>query len=418
MREMLFMSSKSRTLALALVILFFIGTFMPIKAISIWNSQTISEETRRTFSAAIALDPFNNPQVAYTDAHYEGAHVVGNLIYATRNGSVWDKQNLTVDGAVEGLALDSNDNPHLLYNVFSEDQLVYAERKGLNWSSYVLGNGRSIGSLALDSNGNPHVALLDDGFLKYASRINSTWSIQTLAYANNTYRVFLKIDSNDTPHILYGFPNVILLNVNYRQYENANYATLVGNHWRIQSVLSYVDSFGNLALDSNNYPHFTYCVNSTLFYESWNGSDWDIQAVADNVTNYPNQYLAIDSRNHPNIVYEDRDGNSMVTRGIENKWVVENLSFSIGPIVLDSNDNLHMICLSGGGTWTAALLYIKGDLSELEPQSTQPTTPTITPPFSIQTIQTVSVVALLIIAIISIVVYTRHRKTANSVKKL
>ena len=94
------------------------------------------------------------------------------------------------------------------------------------------------------------------------------------------FSVFVTLDPDDNPRILYGY-NIGnngyngSTTVKYTEWNNAS-------NWVTQTVVSNIceGGFGNLALDSKGYPHFTYAtsypqytsLNTTLTYISWNGS--------------------------------------------------------------------------------------------------------------------------------------------------
>jgi hypothetical protein len=108
----------------------------------------------------------------------------------------------------------------------------------------------------------------------------------------------LALDSNDYPHILYGYSTG---NGN----TTVKYAMWNGSGWSFQTVIPNADvSFGNIALDSRGYPHFTYYTDGLLMYASWNGNAWNTQVV-DSITGtnrYPG-FLNLDSNNNPHISY-------------------------------------------------------------------------------------------------------------------
>ncbi|PIU68017.1 MAG: hypothetical protein COS84_02255, partial [Armatimonadetes bacterium CG07_land_8_20_14_0_80_40_9] len=113
----------------------------------------------------------------------------------------------------------------------------------------------------------------------------------------------IALDSNNYPHISYcdwTGPG---------PYGSLKYARWDGTSWEKQIVDSEgsVGYWTSIALDSSNYPHISYFdeTNDDLKYAKWNGTFWDIQAVDSegNVGQYTS--IALDSNNYPHISYKD-----------------------------------------------------------------------------------------------------------------
>ena len=141
---------------------------------------------------------------------------------------------------------------------------------GSNWFMQPIGDEGNGESLVLDSSDNPHIVYVggDGGghsALKYAYLSDSAWKIETIdANASNVGYGFLALDSQDTPHILY---ETLETNKTTGYFTTTiNYAVRNGTGWNMEKVFdgSPVRGFslGNLVLDRNGYPHFTY-VNQT-----------------------------------------------------------------------------------------------------------------------------------------------------------
>jgi hypothetical protein len=192
----------SALLLSALLVAFF--SALPIQAAPTWNIQTIdTNASGYELSPIIALDSNNNPHILYD----------GNM-YASWDGSGWNVQVLTSITYGLDLVLDSKNNPHIIY---AQDALglMYDSWTGANWTSQNVDiSGAGLGSVALDSSGNPHIAYREnylDNFtvLKYASWTGSNWNIQTIASSdseNNYYGdLSLALDSKNNPHIMYAY---------------------------------------------------------------------------------------------------------------------------------------------------------------------------------------------------------------------
>jgi hypothetical protein len=350
-------------------------------ATSTWSIQTV-DTNATSGGGVIALDSNNNPHICYTDYENGNYHNPIYLMYASWSDSGWNIQTVTAGRGTIDLALDSSNNPHLLYNDDpTGSRLMYASWTGSNWSIQTVDNEGVSGSLALDSTGNPHIAYTGYGnptnpqVLKYASWTGSNWSIQTVVSEGFTDIGNLALDSNNYPHILYGYDTPGPYDVS----TIVKYAVWNGSSWNTQIVFSDVLGFGNMALDSNGYPHFTYIKgypeftynNVTLTYASWNGSAWNTQTVASNIDwgGLGGGFLSLDSDNHPHIDYytqalNSESGTLMYARWTGKSWDIQtvdsnSLAIGAGPIAVDSNGNPYMCYCglpSGQPLWYSAYL--------------------------------------------------------------
>ena len=161
------------------------------------------------------------------------------------------------------------------------------------------------------------------------------------------------MDSNNYPHVVYGEGNMIYGTV-FNNESNVKYAEWNGQNWNIQTVFLNVSSFGNIALDSNGYPSFTYIFESSLRYASWDGSSWRSQNVDSNHLISDSSFLALDRQNNPHISYykdaelgSETGGNLMYAYWTGSAWNTETVDnngtdYGAGPIALDSSGNPHI----------------------------------------------------------------------------
>lgn len=85
--------------------------------------------------------------------------------YATNEGGSWAIETADGDNSVgrfTQLALDSTDQPHLLYYDDTTDTTIYAWRDSTGWHRQDLGVNGSWTSLALDSHDHAHIAYWDE----------------------------------------------------------------------------------------------------------------------------------------------------------------------------------------------------------------------------------------------------------------
>lgn len=239
--------------------------------------------------------------------------VSSSQVFADLN---WDSQAVdekALRGGGLSLALDSKDNPHLLY--------VDAE------------NGRNYNY--------SYKPPLNPEYLMYASWNGSNWNLQTIDHGspgNWLERVSytaLAIDSKDVPHIVYTEGNN----------SDLNYATLTEGKWNIKTIDQ--GSGGSLAIDYAGNPHISYVgMNGELKYASWTGWSWKIQtadASASLSWSFKHQSLALDNNGRPNIIYGPGDGSvvkwatwDFISWSIQ--MVTANVSGNgLGNVVLDSH---------------------------------------------------------------------------------
>lgn len=336
---------------------------------SAWNIQNV-QTVGALGASSLALDSNDNPHIAYLRYFKNDYYNPANLTYASWNGSAWETQTLE-SGEFPSLVLDSFNNPSICY-IYSTQRSSYLKCTswtGSNWNnqtvdlSYVGSFSSGINSLAMDSNNNPHIIYSEQSdlntTLKYASWTGSNWSIQTIdseSPSSDFYGASISLDSNNYPHVVYGEGNMIY-GTAFNNESNVKYAEWNGQSWNIQTVFLNVSSFGNVALDSMGYPHFTYIVGSSLKYASWDGSTWSTQNVDSNHLISDSSFLALDRQNNPHIsYYEDPNlgsdsGNLMYAHWIGSAWNTETVDnngtdYGAGPIALDSSGNPHISYLS------------------------------------------------------------------------
>jgi hypothetical protein len=290
---------------------------------SAWNTQPLPTEIVRFFN--FVLDSNNNPHILYT------AGVDHRLMYAWWTGSNWTTQTVTKERAIGGfLALDSAGNPHVAYTVnlpLSDypsgvtnniAMLKYTSWNGSSWITQTIDSPISHFSgvyLALNSNNNPHIMYgnetlyfpPDGGYkslwtVKFAAWNGSTWNIQT-AFSNLSAYGNMVLDSKGYPHFV--------CSQDYPSFKSGNstlsYASWNGSVWNTQIVVSNakLGDTAFVALDSYDYPHIDF-FNSTsdsLVYAGWTGSVWDFQIVGPNSLAIYAGPIAMDSNGNAHIIY-------------------------------------------------------------------------------------------------------------------
>jgi hypothetical protein len=294
----------------------------------------------------------------------------------------WDIEFVDTEdeaGELSSIALDSGDNPHIIYEYrnpsTASEELRYALKNGSVWINETVDSGKDFDgymSIAVDSSDNPHICYYDVGsvVLKYAVNSSGIWVIEIVEIVNGGGArggASISVDSNDNPHISY--------------YDKSNstikYAIKSGGIWSIEIVdVGYDWSSPSIALDSNDNPHISYYDynKKDLKYAMKSGGTWDIEIVdsVGDVGRYPS--IALDSKDNPHIsYYEDTSppyysGNLKYTTKINGTWyneTVDSKDKQIGmdtSIAIDSSDNVHIsywaatsgnlkYAMKNGSTW-------------------------------------------------------------------
>jgi len=297
---------------------------------SSWHIETVDSEGYIGFYSSLALDLFGNPHISYWDLSNQ------DLKYAYYDGNSWHIETVDSEGYIgfySSLALDSFGNPHISYY---ERDLKYAHYDGNSWQIETVDSSDDIEqlsspSLALDINDNPHIIYFGTHELKYAVYDENQWEIQTVD--DISYDVYytgyasLVLDASGNPHISY----CDLINYGFDDYESdLKYAYYDGNSWFIETV----DSNGLLGLDSSmkldiyGNPHISYCdhfPNYDLKYAYHDGISWYIETIASGTALSPS--MALDPYGNPHISYFDLSNGSLIYVFWTEKYIDNILSF-------------------------------------------------------------------------------------------
>jgi len=267
------------------------------------------------------------------------------------------------------LAIDSNNNPHISYWDKTEDTLKYAYYDG-SWQVGVVDTvtidcsglgGECPGqiSLALDSNNNPHIIyyerFYDNGWhtkLKYAY-YDGTWHIETVDDVSVWSYNSLALDSDNTPHISY---NNNSSELKYAYYDGSWHKETVDlSTWREATKSS-------LLLDSAENPHIVYNVQYEYHGElkyAYNDGSWTIEPFHNYYAWIDNIASTFDSNEELHICYNEGDGgfgpngpwsySGQEYIHYDGVWYYEHLygttdgAYLEASIAQDNSDNIHII---------------------------------------------------------------------------
>ncbi|MFL2957167.1 MAG: putative Ig domain-containing protein [Candidatus Thalassarchaeaceae archaeon] len=311
-----------------------------------------------------------------------------NLVYAKKEGSLWQTTIIDSEGSVgkyPSLVLDNNQMPHISYKDETNDELKYAKYNGSgweisqidnNWDTYY--NYGNIGetSIGIDSENNPHIAYkVQDGngngaweyFVRYAYYNGSGWELIDVktqdrtesswtSYSNTGRDVSIAINSTDSVFIIY-----------FDDYQDdlrvANITGLSLATGRVANNAAGLERSAALTIDSNDSLHVAYYDRSgaDLHYAYCSLSceiegNWDITTDVDASTNSIGRRvdITVDTDNNPHIAHYDARNDDLEYAYCENtcdnqaswnKTTIEsgnNVGY-MPSLVLDNDGNKHFI---------------------------------------------------------------------------
>ena len=229
--------------------------------------------------------------------------------------------------------------------------MEYAFWNGTAWECEVVRDmtslyGWSGHSLVLDENDVPHLALHAKNFdrIEYAIRNGTNdWNIQTVEVGNFAVTpISMDFDSHGAPHIAYifwQFPRIWAV----------RHATLNDGTWVAEEVDNEAGLAVSLKVDAQDRIHLAYEVHTTLDlrYALWNGTDWEIETVRDDVnTRYVS--LDVDPCGGPHIVYHRDSYGNVYLRKEGDTWALRRLSYNAGTgfpydITVDNSGSVHIV---------------------------------------------------------------------------
>lgn len=192
-----------------------------IKSGGTWEVSVLEDvvETHHTVFVDLELDSFGNPHVVYHTESNQGvdedAYDMSTVKYAVLNAGSWDIDRIAGNGQFTQLALDADDQPHILYVVEPEEQTIHAYKENGEWVYDEIdpeaGNRRDV-DIDIDySTGSIHIIYhdTDGGLLKYyhcdtdSSEIIETVDTGLSITGMGHKGIKLGLDPDGVPHIVY-----------------------------------------------------------------------------------------------------------------------------------------------------------------------------------------------------------------------
>jgi hypothetical protein len=257
-----------------------------------WNIQTVDNSGETGLYSSIATDSHGYPHIAYYDSTRTA------LMYAYWTGSGWHIE--TVDNSDWGgtsksgeycsLALDSQDQPHISYYVWSVydgypshhwGRLRYATKGESGWEMVDVddgGNWQYVGlytSIALwEDQGTgavvPHISYYYSNTGKlyhaYYDISTSSWVKEVVDGASNVGG-YTSIAVDENQHIYISYYDFDGQDLKYAYYDVVVWSTV------IVDGTGDVGKYSSLALDNSNVPHIAYydATNKNLKYATLSG---------------------------------------------------------------------------------------------------------------------------------------------------
>lgn len=246
-----------------------------------WETEDITDNCmldEHIANITLDLDSFNLPHIVYKDQTTFG------LIYTYKdNSGIWHPENISDGNGYSAignaqLILDSDDKPCISFTAtdvpefdWNAKHLRYASKQNDAWVIETVDSGNNTGnasSLILDGAGNPHISYLGKNAktLEYAVKKDNNWQIKTIdtIFENQWYtatRTSINLDQSGNPRIVYFNQKV----------KDLKYTSKINDVWQIETVLSLVgDSviaegeYSHLVLDSLENAHISYSSSLIL----------------------------------------------------------------------------------------------------------------------------------------------------------
>lgn len=275
-----------------------------------WVKETVDTQGDAGMYSSIAIDSEGDPCIGY------GVEDTFEIRLASRKDGAWSVGMVTSDDSslvYPSMVLDSLDRPHFIYLTQSDDSyschlnyLVYEGEESVPQQVDQEGCRYNVPSLALDQNDQPHIlyhaATLDK--LEYTFISGDEWEYLPLATANysrNESTRSIAVDPVGKVHVCYSIRD---LNI----FPKAEYAVLEDGSWTSADIGSQGDLYATVALSPDGEPAVCYMdrMNSDLRFSYLEGDEWTKTTVPP--SGIPTGYvplMRLDREDKPHVIYCD-----------------------------------------------------------------------------------------------------------------
>ena len=233
-----------------------------------WEVHDVDHPGHDGWDGNLAIDSKGLPHTISIDPSQFGS--LSGVEYANFDGTSWTVEEVgsgpTPYEFGTGIALDSQDRPHVVWFDDSTQDLRYAIKDGGSWNISTVDSEGDVGrfpSLALDEQGNPSISYYEQtggsqGYIKHARWDGSKWDIQRIDKLDSVFLGHfgarktnsLVLGTDDRPIVAYSDEQVI--RVAWRD----------GSRWNLETVLTVEDPpLGqqvSLAVDGSGVLHLTF----------------------------------------------------------------------------------------------------------------------------------------------------------------
>ena len=202
-----------------------------------------------------------------------------------------------------GVAIDAEDNLHLVYPDPDESDITHTYQENGEWKNEViaeLGPG-DVGSALPDvviQEGALHVAFQGAEGLVYAQKENGEWSTEIVDQKGEGSGG-LSLGVGDSPHILYRRQGDLLSDNPF----HTAYASKVNGEWQTEKLD--VPRVASLVVDENNIPHLSYKEEDNIYHGVLEGDQWNFEVVEEGVSDAEAGKVLL-SEGAPKFIYSEK----------------------------------------------------------------------------------------------------------------
>ena len=318
-----------------------------------WDKETIDNSGTGNFglgyNCQIVVDASNGIHTVYTDRDNF------KLKYAYKSsGGAWSISEIASDasGELASIAIDNNDDLHIVYEVYPGNYLKYATKtlNATTWTvadfpdagTYYLASTETYFNLKTDANNGLHLVAANSGgdnFLQYFYKsATGDWTREALDNTQNSGEqpdVFIK---DNTIHVCYGGNNGTL-----------KYATkpIESGTWAIETIFSStgiyhtaisLTSANEISIIFKDYAEGFKCASKTT-------GSWDIATIDDNYANYAGLDVSTDDILYASFSYYGGTGFKLGYKPADGSWTTQMIDEIEGYDYIQYTD---IVCASNG----------------------------------------------------------------------